>query len=148
MAETHDVVDAVVSAQGQDPAGAYLAVGILSEWIKKKDWELTLDSFARCVRITRDLEQTHQIKVDLLKEDAEKGLYKAVEKASGVGMQTGDLEAFFKIFTPLIPSITEFFDNVLVMDEDTAVRENRLALLQSITNLAEGTLDLTRLEGF
>ncbi|MFV1950067.1 MAG: glycine--tRNA ligase subunit beta [Anaerolineales bacterium] len=144
----HDVVDAVVSAQGKDPAGAYKAVGVLSEWVKKKDWEVTLDSFARCVRITRDLEKTHSVTKDLLKEKAEKDLYKALEKASSAEIKAGDLDAFFKIFTPLIPFITGFFDNVLVMHEDQSVRENRLGLLQSITRLAEGTLDLTRLEGF
>ncbi len=144
----HDVVDAVVSAQGNDPAGAYQAVGVLSEWVKKKDWEVTLDSFARCVRITRDLEKIHSVTKDLLKEKAEKDLYKALEKASSVEMKAGDLEDFFKIFTPLIPFITGFFDNVLVMHEDQSVRENRLGLLQSITRLAESTLDLTRLEGF
>jgi glycyl-tRNA synthetase beta subunit len=63
-------------------------------------------------------------------------------------MKTGDLEAFFKTFTPLIPFITGFFDNVLVMHEDQSVRENRLGILQSIARLAEGTLDLTRMEGF
>jgi glycyl-tRNA synthetase beta subunit len=34
------------------------------------------------------------------------------------------------------------------MDEDTAVRENRLALLQHIAGLAYGIADLSHLEGF
>ena len=144
----HDVVDAVVSAQGNDPAGAYRAVGILTEWIKKDDWELTLDSFARCVRITRDLEKTYQVSDDLLKEEAEKDLYQALQKIISAEVNAGDLEVFFEAFSSLIPSITAFFDNVLVMDEDQSVRENRLGLLQSITRLADGTLDLSRLEGF
>jgi len=144
----HDLVDAVVSAQGKDPAGAYRAVIALSEWVKKDDWELTLDSFARCVRITRDLDQIFPVKASLLKEKAEKDLFEALEKAFAVDRETGDLEVFMAAFRPLIPFITAFFDNVLVMDEDQALRENRLGLLQSIARLAEGTLDLTRLEGF
>ena len=60
----------------------------------------------------------------------------------------GDLDGFFHVFDPLIPLITDFFDNVLVMDEDLALRENRLGLLQMIAGLADGILDLTRLEGF
>jgi glycyl-tRNA synthetase len=144
----YDLVDAVVSAQRSDPAGAYRAVGVLSQRVKKVDWELTLDSFARCVRITRDLESTFPLKTALLKEKAEKELYKALQKAAAEDRETGDLEAFFKAFEPLIPFITAFFDNVLVMDDDQALRENRLGLLQAVTRLAEGTLDLTRLEGF
>jgi glycyl-tRNA synthetase beta subunit len=48
----------------------------------------------------------------------------------------------------LIPAITAFFDKVLVMAEDQAVRENRLGLLQSIAALSNGIADLSKLEGF
>ena len=47
-----------------------------------------------------------------------------------------------------IPVIEEFFDKVLVMAEDPAVRGNRLGLLQQIAGLANGIADLSRLEGF
>jgi glycyl-tRNA synthetase len=144
----YDLVDAVVTAQGHNPASASRAVKLLSSWVQKKDWELTLDTFARCVRITRDLKETYPINEKLFTEDAEKSLSKAVEKGSSQDKKAGDLEAFFKAFTPLIPHITKFFDNVLVMDEDQAVRKNRLGLLQSITRFADGVLDMTRLEGF
>lgn len=144
----HDIVDAVVVSQGPNPAGAFRAVKLLASWVKKKDWDLTLDSFARCVRITRDLRKSYQVNEKLLKEAAEKSLFKAVVNAEGKEIKTGDLEGFFKVFTPLIPHITKFFDNVLVMDEDQDVRENRLGLLQRITRLSEDILDMTRLEGF
>jgi glycyl-tRNA synthetase len=144
----HDVVDAVVTTQGHNPAGASRAVKLLSSWVQKEDWELTLDTFARCMRITRDLKETYPVNEELLKEDAEISLSKAVEKGSLQDRKAGDLEAFFKVFTPLIPHITKFFDYVLVMDEDQEVRKNRLGLLQSITRFADGVLDMTRLEGF
>jgi glycyl-tRNA synthetase len=37
---------------------------------------------------------------------------------------------------------------VLVMDDDKAIRENRLALLQRIAALADGVADMSKLEGF
>ncbi|HDN04582.1 MAG TPA: glycine--tRNA ligase subunit beta [Chloroflexi bacterium] len=144
----HDVVDAVVAVQGQNPASAFLAVKSLTDRVKHKDWEKTLDSFARCVRITRDLEKTFPVDEKLFKEAAEIALFKAVEKGDKVKLLDGDLDGFFNLFDPLIPLITDFFDNVLVMDEDLALRENRLGLLQIIAGFAEGFLDLTRLEGF
>jgi glycyl-tRNA synthetase len=49
---------------------------------------------------------------------------------------------------PLVPAINLFFDKVLVMDPDPAVRENRLGLVQSVAALTEGVVDLSRLEGF
>ena len=107
-----------------------------------------MDSFARCVRITHDLDKTYPVEGKLFKEDAERKLNKAVEQAAKIDLVSGDLEGFFDLFIPLIPLIIDFFDNVLVMDEDLAVRENRLGLLQSIAGFADGILDLTRLEGF
>jgi glycyl-tRNA synthetase beta subunit len=48
----------------------------------------------------------------------------------------------------LVLPITDFFDKVLVMDEDQARRTNRLALVQRVVSLAEGIADLSKLEGF
>ena len=144
----YDVVEAVVSAQGHNPASAFRAVKVLTNWVDKEDWELTLDSFARCVRITRDLDQHYPVQASHFIEKEEKRLGEAVAKAAAADLPPGDVGGFFAVFTPLVPLITDFFDNVLVMDEDQKIRENRLGLLQDISKLAEGILDMTRLEGF
>jgi glycyl-tRNA synthetase beta subunit len=48
----------------------------------------------------------------------------------------------------LTPAINRFFDEVLVMADDPALRRNRLALVQAIAKLPSGIADLSRLEGF
>jgi glycyl-tRNA synthetase beta subunit len=48
----------------------------------------------------------------------------------------------------MIPAISKFFDEVLVMAEDPAVRANRLGLLQRIAAMAKGVADFSKLEGF
>ena len=58
------------------------------------------------------------------------------------------VDDFLSAFAPVIPAITRFFDAVLVMDEVAAVRANRLALLHRVVVLADGTADLSKLEGF
>ena len=58
------------------------------------------------------------------------------------------MEDFFTVFLPLIPVINRFFEAVLVMAEDPAVRANRLGLLQRVAALAAGVADFSRLEGF
>jgi glycyl-tRNA synthetase beta subunit len=55
---------------------------------------------------------------------------------------------FLNAFVPMIPTVNDFFDKVLVMADDKAVRENRLGLLQRIAALAKGVADLSKLEGF
>ena len=51
-------------------------------------------------------------------------------------------------FVEMIPAINTFFDTILVMDKDQKVRENRLALLQEISNLTKDKAEFTELEGF
>jgi glycyl-tRNA synthetase beta subunit len=58
------------------------------------------------------------------------------------------VDAFFDTFQPMIEPINTFFDDVLVMAEDETLRENRLGLLQRITELAAGIADLSKLQGF
>jgi Glycyl-tRNA synthetase, beta subunit len=58
------------------------------------------------------------------------------------------VENLLSSLLPVIPAINAFFDAVLVMDENQAVRENRLGLLQAVSSLAAGIVDLSKLEGF
>ncbi|MFO8035670.1 MAG: glycine--tRNA ligase subunit beta [Anaerolineales bacterium] len=143
-----DVVDAVVAAQGENPAGASRAVKALSDWVEREDWDHILDSYARCVRITRDLEERFRVDPEVFVEEEERGLYRALRKAEDVERAPGDVDAFLQAFVPLIPEITRFFDEVLVMAEEDELRRNRLALLQRIAALADGVVDMSRLEGF
>ncbi len=50
------------------------------------------------------------------------------------------------MFAPMIPAIHDFFDKVLVMAEDKAVKEKRLGLLQRIAALASSMADFSKLE--
>ncbi len=149
MGFKHDVIEAVLAAQSNNPAGTVRAVKQLSAWVGREDWSTILDGFARCVRILRS--QTvgsGQLTVDESKfvDKEEKDLYQAFQKT--VNGQPSTVDEFLEIVTKLIPSITAFFDKVLVMAEDAKVKENRLGLLQKIAGLANGVADLGKLEGF
>lgn len=144
----HDVVDAIVSAQGHNPARAAQAVKELSEWVARNDWDTILPAYSRCVRITRD--QVSGLKYQELHDTdpAEQALREALEKAEAVERATGSVDDFLNAFIPMITAVDKFFEDVLVMVEDDKVRDNRLALLQRIAALAEGVADMSRLEGF
>jgi glycyl-tRNA synthetase len=150
----YDVVDAVVTAQGVDPARAAQAVNQLSTWVARPDWHTILPAYARCVRITRDLEQTFEVNPAGFAEKAEEALYTALLPAevalhaSQAAKGAGSPDAFLTAFLPMIPAVDRFFDEVLVMAEDAALRQNRLALLQRIVALAHGIADMSKLEGF
>ena len=144
----YDITAAVLAEQGHIPTRANRAIVQLADWVAKKDWNTILPAYARCVRITRDQKDLPELKIELLNETAEKELANGVKSAQTQSRKPGDVEDFFRVFNPLIPSINRFFEEVMVMVEDENIRQNRLALLQGIANLASGVADLSKLEGF
>ena len=144
---TRDVINAVLSVQAHNPARAVAGIDELSKWVVRDDWETILDNFARCVRITRS-EDVQTINPDLFSEPQEQALYSAYQSASESLTDDANVDEFLRAFEPIVPTVAEFFDNVLVHAEDQAVRNNRIALLQLISNMQTGRADLGELENF
>jgi glycyl-tRNA synthetase len=144
----YDVVSAVLSEQGANPASAAKAVKGLSDWVNRSDWGRVLPTYSRCVRITRDLTEIYPIEANLLREDSERELFAGLTSVMNVNRRGGSIADFFQIFMPLVPVINQFFDEVLVMAEDQNLRKNRLGMLQQIAFLARGVADFSQLEGF
>ena len=146
----YDVVDAVITAQGFNPAHANQSVIQLSEWVARPDWHDILPAYARCVRITRDIQQKFEVNPNAFVEIAEEALYSDLLQAekSLYMARVRLVNSFLVAFMPMIPAVNRFFDEVLVMTEDAALRQNRLALLQRIVSLANNSADMSRLEGF
>ena len=144
----YDVVDAVLAAQGSNPARAGRAVRQLAGWVNRSDWNTILPAYARCVRITRDQLERFSVEPAALVEPAEADLYTALQAAEAIIRLPGSVDDLLNTFLPMIPVINRFFDVVLVMTEDARLRNNRLGLLQRISALADGIADLSKLEGF
>lgn len=144
----HDVVEAVLAAQAHDPAGAAAGVASLQRWAEGEGWAAILQSYARCVRITRSQPSSASLSTEALIEPAEKELAAALQEAEATPRRPGSVDDFLRAFRPMVPAVSRFFDDVLVMTDDPAVRANRLALLQRIVALADGVVDLSKMEGF
>ena len=144
----YDVVDAILAAQADNPAGSARAVKQLQAWTEREDWREILPAYARCVRITRDQKKTFKVDEKAFVEKEERGLFKALEKAEKVKCAEGSVDDFLNAFVPMIPAVNAFFDKVLVMAEDKKLQGNRLGVLQRIASLSNGIADLSKLEGF
>jgi len=144
----HDVVKAVLAEQGFNPSASLNEVIELSKWVEKDEWSTILPAFSRCVRITRDIPEAFIIKPEKLIMDEERALFTSVEKAAPIVVKASTINVLLNEIEQMVPNINKFFENVLVMDKDTAVKENRLAILQKISTLSAGIADLSQLEGF
>lgn len=142
----YDIVDAVLAEQGHNPARSNLAVQDLSAWVNRPDWHTILPAYARCVRITRDLAEKYTVHPEWFVDPAEHELLNSLEIAESTPRDTVD--AMLAAFLPMIPSVNNFFDQVLVMAEQPELQKNRLGLLQRVSALAAGLADFSRLEGF
>lgn len=140
------VIRAVLAHNAHDPYIASTTAAALTAATQLDDWEQTLDAYARCVRITRKEADRHPVNPDAFVTEEAKALHTAYQAV--VAKSDSTVETFVAQIRDLTPAISTFFDEVLVMDEDMAVRNNRLGLLQSIASLADGIGDLSELEGF
>jgi glycyl-tRNA synthetase len=144
----YDVVDAVLAERSADPYLAMQTAVELNDWVQRQDWEPLLTAYARCVRIVRDLDTRYPVDRDFFTEKAATDLYDAARVAKAIISERRRIGEVLRAIQKLIPDINTFFDQVLVMDPDLAVRENRLGLVQSIAALTAGVVDLSLLEGF
>ena len=94
-------------------------------------------------------DQQLSIKAELLNEQAEQNLavlVSEVQQAVTPLMQQADYPAVLKRLATMRDSIDKFFDDVMVMAEDPAVRDNRLALLNQTRALFIGVADISCLQ--
>jgi len=86
----------------------------------------------------------------LLRVDVERTLFQAVlaaEHSVPGRIAGGDYAIALEELAQLRPAVDAFFDGVMVMDPDPALRTNRLALLTRLRALFSGIADLSRLPG-
>jgi glycyl-tRNA synthetase len=75
-----DQVAAVLAERGYDPYRAYQTLQALAPWVARDDWQGILDSYARCVRITRQQETVFAVDPAGLGEPAAEALYAAYQQ--------------------------------------------------------------------
>ena len=91
-----------------------------------------VQAYTRMYNLVKDVEYTG-VNSDLLKEDAEKALFEAASKASEASLaawEAGDYAAVVAVPATLVPTINQFFEDVMVMDKDEAIKANRLQLVR------------------
>ncbi|WP_104655416.1 glycine--tRNA ligase subunit beta [Ralstonia insidiosa] len=103
-------------------------------------------------RITNILKKTDvaigAVQPQLLKEDAERALHQAVaasEPQVHDAFARGDFTTALKTLAGLREAVDTFFDGVMVMADDTALRDNRLALLGELHGLMNRVADISKL---
>jgi glycyl-tRNA synthetase beta subunit len=144
-----DVVEAVLAVHGDKPYVAQRACVALRGLVRQPWWSDVFTAYARCARITRNLERKLELNPAAYGEAVEHQLhaaYRAAEEGLSGSNEPATMlgEELHKLQRP----INDYFDKVLVNAQDETVRNARLALVQRIAALPARVADLSKLQGF
>ena len=127
----HHVIDLLLSNNELSVADAEGLVKALL--VNRIDENVELvQAFTRMYNLVKDVTYTG-VDESLLKEDAERALYEAATKASEASIDAwdkNDYDAVVAVPATLVPAINTFFEDVMVMDKDEAIKANRLQLVR------------------
>lgn len=140
----HDLVDACLSNNNVlvDLNDFAKRLDFLSQVVKQDDFAPLNEAANRIIRICKDFKTEQLPSCALFNNTYEKQLAECVENIDVVKLSYQEL---YNELSRATKSIDEFFENVLVMDKDEAVKENRLALLYSIKVKFEKIADFSKL---
>jgi glycyl-tRNA synthetase beta chain len=154
----YDEINAAFAAGADDLVDAVERVAAVKAIRNTENFAPLAASFKRIRNIleksagTLDKGQLN-VQHELLWEPAERELYAAAQK---IGEQAtrrkkaGKYREALEVISELRPSVDQFFDKVLVMVEDQAIRKNRVALLSNLLREFSAIADFSQLgsEGF
>lgn len=142
----YDAVDAVLG-DVDDIYNVLLRARAVTAFTGQKDAARSMQAFVRVANIARK-NAAETIYPERFHMAEEKALYQAYTstKSAVESLVSGeDFEGAIDALTELVAPIDAFFDNVMVMDKDETIRENRLALLRSVDAVIRDVADFTKI---
>jgi len=149
---TPEMLDAVLSNRPRSPLDALTRLAALKEFLLLPDAGVLAAINKRIANILKKTQVRADMIVDPdgLTEEAERGLQRALMDLRGPVLEASSQRRYADSLQALVglrAPVNDFFDRVMVMDENTSKRNNRLALLRDVQILLGGVADLSRLPG-
>lgn len=152
----HDLVDAVFALGGQDDLLMVVRrVEALGKFLDSDDGKNLLAGTKRASNILTIEEKKDKRAFDgapdasLFKLDEEKALAKSIASVgpeASAAVAKEDFAGAMAAMAKLRPAVDAFFDKVKVNDDDAAVRENRLKLLNEIRAATRAVADFSKIQ--
>ncbi|MRR17606.1 MAG: glycine--tRNA ligase subunit beta [Deltaproteobacteria bacterium] len=143
----YDTVDAVLSTDIDDLVSVIEKIQALQAFRQNPEFEPISVAFKRVDNILKDFREG-QVDVNLLSHDAEIKLFSSLENIKlrvEKGITEKDFPTALNKLAGLRPPVDAFFDNVMVMDKDEKIRDNRLSLLSEISALFHKIADFSKI---
>ncbi|MBV2184722.1 MAG: glycine--tRNA ligase subunit beta, partial [Rhizobium sp.] len=149
----HDIIDAVLTPEADDLLMVARRAEALTAFITSEDGKNLLAGTKRATQLLAAEEKKGTVIADgvseaLFKLDAERALFAAITTASAEAADAvakEDFRSAMQALSKLRAPVDKFFDDVLVNDEDAAIRANRLALLKAIREATGTVADFSKI---
>lgn len=142
----YDIIDAIIKTEGDDIYDLKIRADKLNDWLNKEGLSDILTAFNR-VSTLAEKAISSDVKRDLLTED-EIDLYDSynnIEERALNLINKKEYDKALDILTSLKDPIDNFFEKVMVMVEDEALKNNRLGLLRKIYDIMMKVCDLSQI---
>ncbi|WP_312361178.1 glycine--tRNA ligase subunit beta [Ensifer sp.] len=151
----HDLIDAVLTPDADDLLMIARRVEALTAFITDEEGKNLLAGTKRATQILAAEEKKGTAVADavdagLFRLDAEKALHAAVELGSGEARDAiakEDFRSAMQALSKLREPVDQFFNDVLVNDDDVSIRANRLALLGLVRSATGTVADFSKIAG-
>lgn len=136
--------EALLRSGYDDPLDTVVRAREIDAYMKEHAtaFESLLVTYKRAHNLASKAEQI-KVRPELFEEEAEKELYDAIRRASGGIQEKDDVASKLDTLQSLNAPVDRLFEDVMVMDERSDIRENRLALLKLFTDITVDIIDLS-----
>lgn len=145
----YDVIDAVFAdKRNDDMVDLAVRCKALADYVEAGNAEPLVQVSVRVSNLCKKIEKEVAISGALFKDESENKLHEvvaAVSKEIIPEIVLYDYAAVLKAGEKVIEPVNTFFDNVMVMDEDENVKNNRLAMLEEVRGIVNAVGDLSLL---
>ncbi len=145
----YDVIDAVFAdKRNDDMVDLAVRCKALAAYVEAGNAEPLVQVSVRVSNLCKKIEKEVAISGALFKDESENKLHEvvaAVSKEIIPEIVLYDYAAVLKAGEKVIEPVNAFFDNVMVMDEDENVKNNRLAMLEEVRGIVNAVGDLSLL---
>lgn len=145
----YDVIDAVFAdKRNDDMVDLAVRCKALADYVEAGNAEPLVQVSVRVSNLCKKIEKEVAISGALFKDESENKLHEvvaAVSKEIIPEIVLYDYAAVLKAGEKVIEPVNAFFDNVMVMDEDENVKNNRLAMLEEVRGIVNAVGDLSLL---
>jgi glycyl-tRNA synthetase beta subunit len=144
---SYDEIEAGITSHVADIYDAYLRLTAIHEARKTPDFTNLAIAFKRVKNIIKGLKAA-ELDESLLQIAAEKDLFKTYkdnQKKFMTALGAMDYAGCVTILTSFKPAVDKFFDDVMVMDKDTKLKNNRVSLLSHIDGMFMNFIDFEKI---